>query len=139
MREMSAFLKALTPETLACLGVPVLRIPYFPFKVGRESRLGEMPKFPDSRRRTDSVPNNDLYLHETGSLLNVSREHFQIEARNGDFYLVDRGSACGTLVEGAAVGQDRSGGETLLQHGDVIIVGTSSSRHIFKFVTATER
>ncbi len=94
-----------------------------------------MPRFPDSPRGTNSVPNNDLYLQETGSVLNVSREHFQIEARNGEFFLVDRGSACETLVEGAPVGRDRSGGETLLQNGDVIIVGTSASRHVFKFLT----
>ena len=137
MTEASAFLKALTPEAMACLGVPVFRIPYFPFKVGRESRTGEMPRYPNSRRRPDSAPNNDLYLSETGPLINASREHFQIERRGGIFYLVDCGSACGTLVEGVTVGKDRRGGERLLENGDVIIVGTSASRHAFKFVIRT--
>jgi len=135
MTEATAFLKALTPEAEECLGTRLLQIPYFPFKVGRESRMGEMPRYPDSRRRADSIQNNDLYISEPGSLLNVSREHFQIEARNGGFYLVDRGSACGTLVEGVSVGGDRAGGERALASGDVIIVGTSASRHAFKFVT----
>ena len=134
MTEVAAYLKALTPEAEECLGTYLLQIPYFPFKVGRESRRDEMPRFADSRRRADSVPNNDLYISEPGSLLNVSREHFQIESRNGGFYLVDRGSACGTLVEGVTVGGDRSGGDKALENGDVIIVGTSASRHAFKFL-----
>lgn len=137
MTKASAFLKALTPEAMACLGLHVFPIPYFPFKVGRESRIGEMPRYPNSRRRPDSAPNNDLYLSETGPLLNVSREHFQIEQRGGMFYLVERGSVCGTLVEGITLGKDRSGGERLLENGDVIIVGTSASRHAFKFVIGT--
>ena len=134
MREMTAYLKALTPEAEECLGTHLFQITSFPFKVGRESRMGEIAKHPDSRRRPDSIPNNDLYISEPGSVLNVSREHFQIEARNGSFYLLDRGSACGTLVEGIMVGCDRAGGEKALENGDVIIVGTSASRHVFKFV-----
>ena len=66
--------------------------------------------------------------------MNVSREHFQIERRGSAYYLVDRGSACGTLLEGIVIGGDRTGGEQLLANGDVIIVGTSESRHVFKFV-----
>lgn len=133
MSEKSAFLKALTPEAQSCLGVPRLQISKFPFRVGRESRVKRVPGSFE-RRRQDSPLNNDLYLLESGPPLNVSREHFQIERRNGDYYLVDKGSACGTLIEGIVVGGDRVGGEQRLANGDVIIVGTSESRHIFKFV-----
>lgn len=132
-----AFLKGLTPEAQLCLGGPLFQISDFPFRVGRESRVGETPLFANSRRRPDSVPNNDLYLPEAGPLLNVSREHFQIEERGGVFYLVDRGSVCGTLVEGVTVGKDRRGGERLLENADVIIVGTSTSPHTFKFTMET--
>jgi pSer/pThr/pTyr-binding forkhead associated (FHA) protein len=135
MLEVSAFLKALTPEAKSCLGAFLFEIPHFPFKVGRESRSGDKTRYPNSRRSPDSVPSNDLYLPEPRSHINVSREHFQIETRNGKFYLVDRGSACGTLVEGVIVGKDRTGGERLLENGDVIVVGTSESRFAFKFVT----
>jgi hypothetical protein len=80
---MTAFLKPLTPEAKACLGTSLLKIPDFPFRVGRESRTESNSIFPNSRRRPDSSPNNDLYLTDPGQLLNISREHFQIEQRNG--------------------------------------------------------
>ena len=48
--------------------------------------------------------------------------------------LVDRGSACGTLVEGVRVGEKRSGGTIPLRNNDVIIVGTSVSDFVFKFL-----
>jgi len=128
-----AFLKALTPEAQECLGVPKLKISKYPFRVGRESRTRHVPASFE-RRRQSSALNNDLYLQETGDVLNVSREHFQIERRGSAYYLVDRGSACGTLLEGIVIGGDRAGGEQQLANGDVIIVGTSESRHVFKFV-----
>jgi pSer/pThr/pTyr-binding forkhead associated (FHA) protein len=134
MAESQVLLKALTPEAAQCLGVSVFTIPVFPFRVGRESRVGETPGFLNSRRRPDSIPNNDLYLVEKDRLMNVSREHFQIERRDDGFFLVDRCSVCGTLVEGVVVGKDRTGGEARLENGDVIIVGTSISPYAFKFL-----
>jgi pSer/pThr/pTyr-binding forkhead associated (FHA) protein len=135
MTETAAFLKALTPEAKVSLGSDLLKIPRFPFRVGRESRVQEAPRFQNSRRRSDSIFTNDLYLIDQGKLLNISREHFQIEWRDSMFFLVDRGSVCGTLVEGVTVGKGRNGGEKQLKNGDVIIVGTSESRLAFKFVT----
>jgi predicted component of type VI protein secretion system len=134
MTETAAFLKALTPEAENGLGARMLKIPCYPFRVGRESRIPGRSSFTDSRRRPDSTPNNDLYLIDSGQLLNISREHFQIEKRNGSYVLVDRNSMCGTLVEGETVGKGRNGGVKQLGHGDVIIVGTSESRQIFKFI-----
>jgi hypothetical protein len=131
-----AFLKALTPEARVCLGAQLFQIPRFPFRVGRESRTSKLPQFPNSRRRGESSPTSDLYLFETGPVLNVSRDHFQIELRQGEFFLVDRGSACGTIVEGETVGEDRVGGERRLDPNDVIIVGSSESRYAFKFIVA---
>jgi pSer/pThr/pTyr-binding forkhead associated (FHA) protein len=134
LQESQVLLKALTPEAENCLGDSLFPIPVFPFRVGRESRVGETPGFLNSRRRPDSVPNNDLYLIEREKLMNVSREHFQIERREDGFFLVDRCSVCGTLVEGVVVGRDRMGGEIRLKDGDVIIVGTSISPYAFKFL-----
>jgi pSer/pThr/pTyr-binding forkhead associated (FHA) protein len=130
----AAFLKALTPEARVCLGTELFRIPRFPFRVGRENRTSGLLHFPNSRRRADSLPTSDLYLFVTGPVLNVSRDHFQIELRRGEFFLVDRGSAYGTIVEGETVGEDRTGGERRLNANDVIIVGSSESRYVFKFV-----
>jgi hypothetical protein len=132
--ETTAFLKALTPEAKECLNGSLFKIPHFPFRVGRESRIGHTPDYANSRRGPGSPLNNDLYLRETTPPLNVSREHFQIERRNDAFYLVDRGSACGTLVEGITVGGYRTGGQQRLEDGDVIVVGTSVSPHVFKFI-----
>jgi hypothetical protein len=133
--ENSCVLKALTSEAKQALGGNVLEIRRFPFRVGRESRLQDMMSGgPESRRQPGSTPNNDLYLTETSHLLNVSREHFLIDERDGLFLLVDRGSSCGTLVDGELVGGQRKGGWMKLQNQDVIIVGTSESRFIFKFL-----
>ncbi len=90
--------------------------------------------FPESRRRPDSVPNNDLYLMELGNVLNVSREHFLIDRQGDTHIIVDLGSNCGTLVEGEPVGEKRRGGWKPLHNNDVIIVGGSESRFIFKFI-----
>lgn len=135
MADSSVYLKALTPEARNALGGERLQIAAFPFRVGRESRLTNKPMVPaDARRGTDSPPNNDLYLHEPGTVFNVSREHFLIDYRDRLYVLIDRGSACGTLVEGELVGEKRAGGWRRLDDNDVIIVGTSESRFVFKFV-----
>jgi hypothetical protein len=135
--EVTAFLKALTPEAKACLGAPLLKIPHYPFRVGRESRVPTSIVSQNSRRRPDSIHNNDLYLAESGERINISREHFQIERRDGVFFLVDRNSMCGTVVEGETIGKSRNGGEVQLRDGDVIIVGMSGSKQILKFVIQT--
>lgn len=135
MAHTSVFLKGLTPEAKLALGGDFLEIARFPFRIGRESRLHDsIGQGTSSRRRSDSTPNNDLYLIEPGTLLNISREHCMIDERDGTYVLVDRGSSCGTIVEGELVGDHRKGGSRRLRDQDVIIVGTSESRFIFKFV-----
>jgi pSer/pThr/pTyr-binding forkhead associated (FHA) protein len=134
MTNAKVYLKALTPEAEGSIGAKLFLIPRFPFRVGRESRRQQELNYPNSRRLLDSPPNNDLFIAETMKPFNVSREHFQIEWRADAFFIVDRGSACGTLVEGVAVGGGRKGGRHPLSSGDVIIVGTSESQYIYKFI-----
>jgi pSer/pThr/pTyr-binding forkhead associated (FHA) protein len=134
MAGHAVLLKALTPEAKAALGGNYYGISQFPFRVGRESRTTIAESFFGSRRNNDSAPNNDLYLVETGALLNVSRDHFLVDADGENYVLVDRGSACGTLVEGELVGEKRKGGSRQLNNNDVIIVGTSESKYVFKFL-----
>ena len=133
MSEIIAYLKALTPEARAALEGECLKLDSFPFRVGRESRL-ELFGGALNRRRPDSLPNNDLYLVENGTMLNVSREHFLIDRNGAGHVLVDRGSACGTIVEGQLVGGEKRGGVRPLRDQDVIVVGTSDSKYIFKFI-----
>lgn len=137
-----AVLKALTPLAEQCVPRTVLvegmvAVRTFPFRVGRESRV----KIIDGRveriervKSTSLTPNNDLYLVDDGHLLNISREHFQIEHNGSKFFLYDRGSACGTFVGGTGVGgEDRE--ETVeLKDGDEIIIGTKQSPYVFQFI-----
>lgn len=134
---MTVWLVALTDEARAALRGTQHVIERFPYKVGRESRLGGSTTRRDTERRASTAPQlNDLYLVEPGEVLNVSREHFLIEQETDQYFLVDRNSACGTLVEGCKVGGDRAGGRVALHDHDVIIVGTSASTFVFKFRTA---
>jgi pSer/pThr/pTyr-binding forkhead associated (FHA) protein len=135
MTTMIALLRSLTPEAQEAIGGAELAIPRFPFRVGRESRAEfKKPSELATRRKPDSIPNNDLYLVETDPELNVSREHFQIDFQDGEYAVIDRGSYCGTLVEGEAIGGRRTVARKRLKDNDVIIVGTSRSRHVFKFI-----
>ncbi len=130
-----AYLTALTPESADALRARAINLPYLPFRVGRESRkILRTERGLKGERRRAAAPNNDLYLVETGELMNVSREHLLIDRDAGGFFVLDRGSTCGTLVEGTLVGG--GGGRPLrapLSDHDVVIVGTSSSPYVFKF------
>ena len=126
-------LVALTPETTDALGGHEARITTFPYRVGRESRT----RWPgrsvlSERRSSDSKRSNELYLPDVGEVLNVSRDHLQFERDGDDVMLVDRGSTCGTIVEGTVIGGQGRGGSVALKDGDVIIVGTSLSPFAFK-------
>ena len=128
-------LTALTPEAKAALGAADIVITTFPYRVGSESRSARRlaARTIAERRKADTRSSNQLYLPEQTEPFNVSREHFQIDHNGTSFILTDRQSACGTLVEGRVVGGQRTGGAVPLRDGDVIIVGTSTSRYVFKF------
>src|SRR5262245_6181121 len=132
-----AALAALTPEAKDAIGGAELPITQFPFRVGRDSRGSRraVARIVMDRRRPVSRPNNELYLAEPEPATNVSREHVRIEHNGGQYGLVDRQSAWGTIVEGHVVGGKQAGGAVPLRDGDVIIVGTSASRYVFKFRT----
>jgi FHA domain-containing protein len=131
---MAAWLVALTNEARSTLHGEQRVIEQFPFKVGRESRTGSGRVSSATERRSgDARQLNDLYVVDAGEVLNVSREHFAIEHESGGYSLVDRGSVCGTIVEGLVVGGDRRGGRVALHDHDVIIVGTATSPFVFKF------
>ena len=129
-----AYLVALTPESAEAIQAREINIPHLPFRIGRESRKAAWTSAGlVGERRTAAPPNNDLYLIEDTEPLNVSREHLQIEAEAGVFYVQDRESTCGTIVEGEIIGDGAAVRRARLNDHDVIIVGTSHSRYIFKF------
>lgn len=130
-----ACLVPLTPEALRAAAAPVVPLHRFPFRVGRDLRdTDRKPRIllRERRRGADSGP-NDLYLPESGPRLRLSREHFLIGEEGGRYFLEDRRSALGTLVEGRTVGGARTGGQCELRDGDVIIPGGSGSQFVFKF------
>ncbi|HEC16479.1 MAG TPA: FHA domain-containing protein [Sedimenticola sp.] len=138
MAEENPVLVALTPEAEASIGGERLVLDHFPFRIGRESRIemvSGMPRLAERRRSGDPNPNNDLYLQDRGRMLNVSRQHLQIE-RDGDggYRVLDRGSACGTLVGSNKIGGHDAGGECPLKDGDLLVIGTSESPFVFRFV-----
>lgn len=130
-----AILVALTPEAKAAVGGAELQISVFPFRVGRDSRSFRRAaqRTLVDRRKPAGQPTNDLYLAEPAEPFQVSREHLQILHNGARYVLVDRQSACGTIVEGTVVGGGHRGGAVQLNDGDVIIVGGSKSPFVLKF------
>ena len=141
-----AALKAMTPEAKKAVPQPsliagVVSIRAFPFRVGRESRIrkvnGKWERI--ERAKLDNRnPSNELYLVDEGHLLNISREHFQIERDGEGFTLFDRGSACGTWVGETSVGGNDAIGRMRLKDGDIIAIGSKTSPYIFQFITLNE-
>jgi hypothetical protein len=133
-----ASLVPLTPEAKRSIGLrSVVSIRQLPFKVGRESRSPvSAAQSPGAGQPLGVVPTtNDLQLLEpTWSEKFVSREHFLIESVGDRWFLVDRGSACGTFVGETLVGGNRTGGRIEISDGCVIRIGTSPSNYLFKFL-----
>lgn len=131
-----ALLVPLTDEARSALnGRDGVEIDCLPFRIGRESRIamvgGELQYV--ERRKGSITPNNDLYLYDSGERLNISREHLQIDANDkGEFMVYDRGSACGTHVDGVAIGGRDATGTARLQEGSEIIIGLHDSPYRFR-------
>jgi hypothetical protein len=137
MSKAAPVLEPLTTEARESILRDRLVLNRFPFRFGRECRVGIVAdKYQSLERRNSGIPpNNEIYMLDRGRLLQVSREHFQIEhsADNG-YELVDRGSTCGTIVDGRVIGGHDQGGRCPLKDGSVIKVGTAKSPYVFKFV-----
>ena len=134
-RVQEVALVGLTSEASGALAGTRTLITRLPYRVGRESRR-VLTKLAMSieRRLGTAPPLNDLYIEEKGQQVHVSREHFLIDASEEGFFLLDRGSACGTLVNGVLVGGSRKGGRVALDNGATIIAGSAASPFVFQFV-----
>ncbi|HJN93255.1 MAG TPA: FHA domain-containing protein [Dehalococcoidia bacterium] len=136
---MPVRLVAVTQEARQAATDVEVVIDRFPFKVGRESRNALTKLSMSIERRMGATPQlNDVYLIEplVAQFLHISREHFLIDEESGRYFLVDRGSVCGTIVSGNVVGGDRQGGRTEVHDGDEIIIGTAASPFVFKFLAS---
>ena len=127
----------LTPEARTAASGRDIIIEALPFRMGRDLRNGQHSPFRlfrKERRRSSETGPNHVYLAEHSRPHRVSRQHILIDQEGGRFYVEDQRSACGTLVEGEALGGQREGGRRWLNHGDVIIVGGNHSPFVFKFL-----
>ncbi len=125
-----------TDEARSSINGETIEINKFPFRIGRESRnkTDVVPQHILERRLGKVPPNNDVYLIDSGKLLNISREHLLIDKNeNGGYKLGDRMSACGTFVQGKAGPRKCHGNGCLLDEGDIITIGTPHSPFVFKF------
>ncbi|MBN1106814.1 MAG: cyclic nucleotide-binding domain-containing protein [Deltaproteobacteria bacterium] len=110
-----------TEEARRVLDDRSLCVTKFPFLIGRESQN------PDA----DVFYNNDLFIREEKPYM-VSRNHLAISNEGGLIWVVDRGSAFGTIVNGKEVG-GRSGVTRVPLDKEVnqVVVGPATSRFIF--------
>lgn len=109
----------------------------FPYRFGRESRLGNNERGIFLKLRiisTKAEPNNDIYLLNESKNLQISKEHFQIERNKNFFILKDRGSTMGTTINGVTYGQNNGDTEQVLNDGDIIKIGNNSSEFKYQFV-----
>lgn len=116
----------------------IISITRFPFKVGRESRVGENERglFLKLRlKKSEATPNNDLYLIDENKQLQVSKEHFEIQKTNNFYLLKDRGSTLGTTINDVTYGgQECDETEQVLNDGDIIKIGNKESLLKFQFL-----
>jgi hypothetical protein len=136
---VALFVATTEGATRALGGRSELSVTTFPFRVGRERRVGA-PAHPTSAELRLGVESqlNDIYLPDPARKhLHISARHFAVEYVAGSFFLRDRGSSCGTIVSGQRIGGDRKGGRTELRSGDEIVIGTHSSPYVFRFEIGT--
>ena len=127
-QAFEVILEGHTVEARRALGNCKRTISKFPFLVGRDSKNTD----------TDVFYNNDLFLQEKEPYV-VSRNHLAIHNERGGIWVIDRGSAFGTIVNGKEIGH-RSGltRARLDKEENQVIIGPAISKFIF-LVKVTER
>jgi CRP-like cAMP-binding protein len=114
-------LEGQTKEAKEVLSGRKLLITKFPYLIGRQSR----------NSTSDVFYNNDLTVAEEKPYV-ISRNHMAIVNERGRIWVVDRGSAFGTIVNGKEIGGTSNVSRALLdQDKNQIIVGPPTSRYIF--------
>lgn len=134
-------LSPLTDEARNSIKEGEIKINKFPFRIGRQSRSGinNIQGLEFDRRMPGNTPNNDCYLIDKGQLLNISREHLQIEKKEDNTYeILDRGSACGTTIDDHHIGGNNKIVCYPVKNGSIIIFGAPKSPYVFKFSSPSE-
>ncbi len=137
-----AVLKALTDSSKYAITkknckLDVIPIYNYPFKIGRETRVGHVKgeTIVKERHKLDtSTPSNDAYLVDNGKFLQISRKHCVIAMEDDSYKLKDRGSACGCMVNDIKIGNELND-NCRLKDGDIITLGSDNSNYKYQFIT----
>lgn len=118
----------------------MISIKEIPFKIGRESRVAKTEKGSYVKLRiitndADINPSNDAYIVDKGDYLEVSKQHCEIEAREDKYFIIDKNSSNGTIVNDIKIGKNQESLETELKDGDIIQFGSEESEFKYKFLT----
>jgi CRP/FNR family cyclic AMP-dependent transcriptional regulator len=121
---------AMSPLTPVCSSKfdgeqPLWKIGKFPFRIGRRG-IGE-----DGDRHS-IFSSNDLLIADEEPF-QISRSHCSIEREGQNFFVRDRGSTLGTIVNGMPIGVQHSCLTADLRQGEnILIIGSSRSTYQFK-------
>ena len=100
-----------------------LLITQFPFRIGRH--------VPPYDSETDVFYNNNLAIEEETPYV-ISRNHLSINYEGGKFWVVDRGSAFGVVVNGQEIGGKNSRSRIALDlEYNQLIIGPPTSGYMF--------
>ena len=129
LQETAALTVILTPMTPTCSsvmpeGYEAMQLVKFPFCIGRKTQSGS--------QHVEVLSANDFMIADVLPF-QVSRNHCSIE-REGDRYFVrDRGSTLGTIVNGVSLGAKKERlTYDLLPGGNELIVGSKQSPYVFQ-------
>ncbi|WP_353662474.1 FHA domain-containing protein [Hydrogenimonas sp. SS33] len=139
-----AVLVAQTKEAEAAIPVKnhrddLIPIWHFPFRIGRESRVEideEGRVIVKERFRPEPIvpSTNDVYLVDFGEKYQISRKHLEIGEENGNYYVLDFGSHCGTSVNQTRIGNGAPADRAELKDGDTVVLGKEDSPYRYTFV-----
>ena len=120
-RAFEVIVSGQTEEAREALSDRQLLLTKFPFLIGRESLN------PDA----DVFYNNDLSIKEEKPYV-ISRNHIAITNEAGSMWVVDRGSAFGTIVNGKEIGGESGVNRAPLdKEENQVIIGPATSGFIF--------
>jgi hypothetical protein len=109
------FIEGLTPEASRELGEACVPVNRFPFRIGRKSESA------------DPFSSNELGLSDAASG-QVSINHCAVVRVGQRYFLIDRGSRLGTVVNGMAIGgHAHTGCVELKDWNNEIVLGTADS------------
>jgi len=113
--------KGTTREAQKLINDKEVNIKKFPFKIGRKS----------SHTFDEIFVDNDLYI-EDEIPYNVSKNHLSINFQGNQYYILDRGSSIGTIVNDINIGGKINNYKVVLKKGEnSLIIGSETSPYQF--------